>query len=111
MAETNGLSEDVKAKIWAHWGKGAPMIFISRDVSRAPTSVFSFLRYHGGIQPRSRYRRSDSLTLAKREEYSRGLAAGNTLRSIANDLGRSPSVAPGKVRGDGGHLGHTMRNT
>jgi IS30 family transposase len=42
------------------------------------------------------------LSLAEREEISRGLAAGESLRSIAARLGRSPSTVSREVAGHGG---------
>jgi IS30 family transposase len=42
------------------------------------------------------------LSLAEREEISRGLAGGESLRSIAGRLGRAPSRISGEVRGNGG---------
>ncbi len=50
----------------------------------------------GGIRPLPRRRALARLCMAEREEISRGLAAGHSLRRIATDLGRAPStVCPG----------------
>ena len=43
-----------------------------------------------------------SLTLAEREEISRGLVAGNSIRSIAASLGRAPSTVSREVNRNGG---------
>lgn len=65
------------------------------------------LKGTGGYVPAPRRRREGSLTLAEREEISRGLARGESMRSIARRLGRSPSTisreigrskGPGKYR-------------
>jgi IS30 family transposase len=46
------------------------------------------------------------LSLAEREEISRGLAAGRSLRAIATSLGRSPSTVSREVAGNGGPRGY-----
>ena len=43
-----------------------------------------------------------ALTLSEREEISRGLATGQSLRSIAQLLGRSPSTISREVKRNGG---------
>ena len=52
---------------------------------------FSYLLYHGGTEPRTRIRRPDALSLDERELISRGLARGDSMRSIAKDLNRAAS--------------------
>jgi hypothetical protein len=44
------------------------------------------------------------LSLSEREEISRGLAGGESLRCIAHRLGRSPSTVSREVKTNGGHL-------
>jgi IS30 family transposase len=46
------------------------------------------------------------LSLAEREEISRGLAAGLSLRVIAAGLGRAPSTVSREVLGNGGRSGY-----
>lgn len=65
------------------------MSVICRIIEKPPATVFSYLRYHGGIEPRVRVRRLCSLSIREREEISRGLAVGASIRSIALSLGRS----------------------
>jgi IS30 family transposase len=43
-----------------------------------------------------------ALTLAEREEISRAVAAGHSLRSIATSLGRAPSTISREIRRNGG---------
>ena len=57
----------------------------------------------GGIRPRTRCRSPQALTLAAREEISRGLAAGRSLRSVAQGLSRSPSTLSREIRRNGGY--------
>lgn len=103
MAVTSKLSTDSKAVIWQLWRGGQPMILIARRVNLAPASVFSYLRYHGGIEPAARHRRPDSLTSEEREEISRRLSTGLSIRRIAMDLKRSPSTISREVKRNGGH--------
>ena len=56
----------------------------------------------GGIRPGPRRRGSGRLSFAEREEISRGLAAGDSLRRIAARLGRSASTVSREVAGNGG---------
>ena len=77
-----------KARIWELWRQGYPMSFIADDIAKPPATVYSYLLYHGGMEPRSRVRRSTSLTIEERETISRGLANHQSLRSIALELGR-----------------------
>jgi len=90
-------------------GKGTPMAIISRAIEKPPATVFSYLRYHGGIQPRQRRRCLKMLSLEDREEISRGLAIGRSLRSIAGFLQRSPSTVSREVNKNGGR--HRYRAT
>ena len=84
MQHPNPMDEQKKAVIWAQWGNGIPMIHIARAIDKPHATIFSYLRYHGGIEPRQRTRALLSLTLEEREEISRGLATGQSIRSIAS---------------------------
>ena len=75
MTDVVRMNDDKKSIIWDLWKSGHPMSTIARMVNKPPATVFSFLRYHGGIKPRSRIRSPIALTLKDREEISRGLAA------------------------------------
>jgi len=102
MSETSRLSLDSKAVIWHLWREGQPMMLIARQVNLAPSSVFSYLRYHGGIQPPAPHRRPDALTSEEREEISRGLSMAHSIRQIARCLSRSPSTISREVTRNGG---------
>jgi len=78
------------------------MIKIATTINKPPATVFSYLRYHGGIRPRERVRSPMSLSLAEREEISRGLSAGFSLRNIAVRLARSPSTISREINRNGG---------
>ena len=102
MQSTTPMSNLKKAVIWEEWGNGSPMIQIARAISKPPATVFSYLRYHVGIQPRQRRRCLTSLRLEEREEISRGLAVNLSIRSIAYSLSRSPSTISREINRNGG---------
>lgn len=102
MKKPGLMNDQKKAVIWAEWGNGSPMIQIARAIEKPPATVFSYLRYHGGIAPRIRTRASMSLSLEEREEISRELAISQSIRSIAVLLRRSPSTISREVNRNGG---------
>jgi len=51
MQESDRMNEAKKAVIWELWQQGQPMSVIGRTVHKPPATVFSYLRYHGGIKP------------------------------------------------------------
>jgi len=102
MQRVNAMTDEKKAVIWEQWEKGSPMIQIAQSIAKPPATVFSYLRYHGGIRPRQRMRASNQLTLEEREEISRGLAANLSIRSIASLLDRSPSTICREINRNGG---------
>jgi IS30 family transposase len=65
-------------------------------------SVFWVVRRHGGLVPPPRVRAARGLTLGEREEISRGLAQGTSLRGVARQLGRAPSTISREIRRHGG---------
>jgi IS30 family transposase len=96
------MNAERKAIIWLEWRKGSPMSVICRIIEKPSATVFSYLRYHGDIEPRARVRRLSSLSLQEREEISRGLAVGASIRSIALSLDRSPSTISREIERNGG---------
>ena len=92
-----GLSAQQKAELWARWKAGESLSDIGRALGKHAASVFGVLLAKGGIAPLARKRPSRSLTLREREEISRGLIAGLSLRRIAGQLGRSPSTISREV--------------
>lgn len=88
--------------MWARWQKGDSLHAIAAGLGRGHTSVQSVLRRTGGIQPSERQRSARALTLSEREEVSRGLCAGDSMRSIAMALGRSPSTISREIKRNGG---------
>jgi IS30 family transposase len=88
--------------MWDRWQKGDNLHQIAQLFDRHHPSIQRILMQTGGIRPPSRCRSVLALTLAEREEISRGLATGQSLRSIAQLLGRSPSTVSREVKRNGG---------
>ena len=91
-----------RAEIWDRWQRGESMSSIGRRFDRESSSVFSVISPSGGIRPPERKRGRQALSLAEREEISRGLSAGVALRSIARGLARAPSTISREIRRNGG---------
>jgi IS30 family transposase len=99
-------TEEQKALIWDRWQQGDSIHDIARLFDRYHSSVQGIFARCGGIRPPIRRRSARSLTLAEREEISRGIAARRSLRSIALRLGRAPSTVSREVQGNGGRRGY-----
>jgi len=91
-----------KSEMWDRWQRGESLSSIGRRFDRASSSIFPHLALTGGIRPAARTRSRLALSLIEREEISRGLATGRSLRSIARDLRRAPSTVSREVRRNGG---------
>ena len=95
-------SQADKALMWERWQKGESLHTIGRLFERSHTSVRRILAETGGIRPVPRRRSRLALSLAEREEISRGIVAGHSIRSIAQSLGRSPSTVSRELQRNGG---------
>ncbi len=82
------FTDKQKADIWDRWERGESMSSIGRLFERESSSIYPLLSRTGGIRPLERRRSRFALTLSDREEISRGLSIGNSLRSIARRLRR-----------------------
>jgi IS30 family transposase len=91
-----------KSEIWDRWQRGESMSSIGRLFDRGSSSIYSVLSPTGGIRPAERTRSRLALSLADREEISRGLGGGSSLRAIARQLGRAASTISREVRRNGG---------
>jgi IS30 family transposase len=96
------LSESERAQIWALHGEGEPDRLIGLAIGRPEATVQRYLKRYGGFAPVPRRRSARSLSLAEREEISRGLSAQCTVRQIACQLGRAPSSISREIRRHGG---------
>lgn len=97
-----GLSQGQKSEVWRRWRSGESLSDIGRALTKHPASVFGVLRHHGGIAPLERSRAPCALTLIEREEISRELAAGSSMRQIARALGRHTSTISREINRNGG---------
>ena len=91
-----------KAEMWDRWQQGETLHSIARLFDRHHTSVRGILAATGGIRPPERRRSRLALTLAEREEISRGIACDLSLQAIATRLKRAPSTISREVRRNGG---------
>ena len=98
-------SESQKALMWERWQKGESLQQIAQ-FDRNHSSIQGILAATGGIRPAPRSRSRWALTLAEREEISRAVVAGQSMRSLAAQLGRAPSTISRKIQRNGGQEGH-----
>jgi IS30 family transposase len=96
-----GLSAVRKKELWERWKAGESISDIARALEKPPGSIHGVLKATGGIAPPQRRRPRWALSLAEREEISRGLAAGESIRAIAARLGRSASTVSREVARNG----------
>ena len=99
-------TETDKALMWDRWQKGDSLHAIARLFDRGHGAIGRILSRTGGIRPPKRTRSRIALTLAEREEISRGVVAGRSLRSIAASLGRAASTVSREVNRNGGRRGY-----
>jgi IS30 family transposase len=92
-----------KAELWERWKSGQCVADIARALERRNKSgVYRVLALKGGIAPAPRRRASVALRLEEREEISRGIAVGWSIRRVAQGLRRSPSTVSREIRRNGG---------
>jgi IS30 family transposase len=99
-------SASQRAVIWDRWRKGETIHQIAGLFDRGHSSIQRILAESGGIRPAERRRSKLALTLSEREEISRGLVAGSSMRSIAAALGRAPSSISREIGRNGGPGGY-----
>src|SRR6266404_5147601 len=93
-----------KAELWERWKSGQCVADIARALERRNKSgVYRVLALNGGIAPAARRRAAAALRLEEREEISRGIAAGCSIRRIAANLGRAASTVSREVQRNGGN--------
>ena len=97
-----GLSAARKKEMWERWKAGESVSDIARALDKKPGSIFGTLKAGGGVAPPGRRRAPAALSLAEREEISRALAAGGSMRSVASRLGRPASTVSREVGRNGG---------
>jgi IS30 family transposase len=96
------FSEAERAVVWQRWGEGARYPSIAKELGRDPMSIAYVVMRHGGITPPQRRRSQRVLRLSEREEISRGLSTGESIRGIAKRLGRAASTISREIARHGG---------
>ncbi len=97
-----GLSAAQKSDMWCRWKAGQSLHEIGRAFGKEHSSIRCLVSRHGGFVPAVRRRSLLALTLREREEISRGLVSGSSLRAIAKGLERTVSTVSREVARHGG---------
>jgi IS30 family transposase len=97
-----GFSRAQRTEAWCRWKAGQSLHVIGRAFDKPHTSIHCLLAHHGGIVPALRRRGLLTLTLTEREEISRGMASGSSIRDIARRLERAASTVSREVARHGG---------
>ena len=96
------LSANQRIDMWGRWKAGQSLHEIGRAFGKDPVSIQFMLSQCGGIVPAARSRSPLTLTLAEREDISRGIASGFSIRDIAKSLQRAVSTVSREVARHGG---------
>ena len=96
-------SEEQKSQMWDRWQKGESLCSIARLFDRGHSSISRIISITGGIRPPKRRRSRLALSLSEREDISRSIATGTSMRMIATQLGRSPSTISREINRNGGY--------
>ena len=94
------------AEVWERRRAGELTRSIARRLGRNGSSIRRLFEDAGGVRPAPRRRAEHHLSLTEREEISRGVAAGESLRVIASRLGRAPSTVSRELARNGGRDGY-----
>ena len=96
------FTEEERVVVWDRWQAGDANRLIGRDLGRSAGSIRAFDESSGGVRPDPRRRSSRHLSFDEREEISRGVAGGVSLRMIAGRLGRAASTISRELARNGG---------
>jgi len=91
-----------RTEIWKRWKSGQSLHEIGRAFGKPHSCIRCLLVPRGGIPPAARRRSRLALTLAEREDISRGIASGSSFREIARNLDRAASTVSREVTRHGG---------
>ncbi len=97
-----GLSASQKLEVWRRWKSGQSHSDIGRALGKHPASIHGVITANGGIVPMPRRRSRWALGWEEREEISRGIAAGKSIRIIAAAVERAPSTVSREIARNGG---------
>ena len=96
------MSWGQRNELWQRWRAGESLTDIGRALERDHSRVYEIVAAEGGIAPTPRRRSALALTISDREEISRGIARGESGRSLARRLHRAPSTISREIRRHGG---------
>ncbi len=96
------LSPTQETDVWKRWKAGQSLHAIGRVFGKPHTSIRHLLLPRGGIPPAVRRRSRLALTRSDREDISRGIASGSSIREIARHLDRAASTVGREVTRHGG---------
>ena len=97
-----GFTSAQSAELWERWKTGTGVKAIARALGKSHSCILAHMYPTGGIRPPSRRRSRLALTLAEREEISRGVVAGRSVRAMAIAMDRAPSTISREIRRNGG---------
>jgi hypothetical protein len=97
-----GLAAAEQDEVWRRWRQGEALRLIARRMGKRGPSVRAFVLQTGGVQRQPPRRNVRCLSMAEREEVSRGVAAGEPCRQVAARLGRAPSTLSRELARNGG---------
>ncbi len=97
-----GLSAVQKSELWRRWKAGQSLHEIGRAFGKSHSSIRCVVSLQGGFVPAVRRRSLRVLTLPEREDISRGIACGSSIRKIAQHLDRAASTVSREVARHGG---------
>ncbi|MFC1660644.1 IS30 family transposase [Gemmatimonadota bacterium] len=95
------LGYQTRAEIRTRIAAGQTHVEVASSVGCSTKTVQRIIVRSGGLPPRKKVRCPHCLSLADREEISRGLRGGDSLRQIAGRLGRAPSTISREVAANG----------
>src|ERR1700733_15486399 len=96
------VSEEQRNDMWRRWKGGQSLHEIGRTFGKDHVSIQFMLAQQGGIAPAVRRRSPLTLTLEERENISRGIACGSSIRKIAQAVQRAVSTVSREVARHGG---------
>ena len=100
------ITVEQREEFWRRYKAGESVLGIIGALRQRPGNINRVLEASGGIAPMPRRRSERVLRFGEREEISRGLAAGDSLRVIARRLNRAVSTVSQEVARHGGRRGY-----
>jgi IS30 family transposase len=100
------ITVEQREEFWRRYKAGESVLGIIGALGQRPGNINRVLEASGGIAPMPRRRSQRVLRFGEREEISRGLAAGDSLRVIARRLNRAVSTVSQEVARHGGRTGY-----